>query len=158
MDQAENEGIDLYEMEPGETVTFMAATGNARSSQQVSVTRGAEYRYADYGYGTYLTYQYTVNSVMCPPQLIVYSRLNRDLAQEHIQSIRLGMVKHWLKYATMAQRLLAMMDFYRRKWLWKSECRSQIYSGTSCCVVCEWQFRCFFWCKHYCTESCEKTL
>ena len=24
MDQAENEGIDLYEMEPGETVTFMA--------------------------------------------------------------------------------------------------------------------------------------
>ena len=60
MDQAENEGIDLYEMEPGETVTFMAATGNARSSQQVSVTRGAEYRYADYGYGTYLTYQYTV--------------------------------------------------------------------------------------------------
>ena len=49
MDQAENEGIDLYEMEPGETVTFMAATGNARSSQQVSVTRGAEYRYADYG-------------------------------------------------------------------------------------------------------------
>ena len=58
MDQAENEGIDLYEMEPGETVTFMAATGNARSSQQVSVTRGAEYRYADYGYGTYLTYQY----------------------------------------------------------------------------------------------------
>ena len=60
MDQAENEGIDLYEMEPGETVTFMAAAGNARSSQQVSVTRGAEYRYADYGYGTYLTYQYTV--------------------------------------------------------------------------------------------------
>ena len=47
MDQAENEGIDLYEMEPGETVTFMAAAGNARSSQQVSVTRGAEYRYAD---------------------------------------------------------------------------------------------------------------
>lgn len=42
MDQAENEGIDLYEMEPGETVTFMAAAGNARSSQQVSVTRGAE--------------------------------------------------------------------------------------------------------------------
>ena len=27
---------------------------------RVSVTRGAEYRYADYGYGTYLTYQYTV--------------------------------------------------------------------------------------------------
>ena len=59
LEQAESNGIDLYAMEAGETVTFMAAAGNARSSQQVSVTRGAEYRYADYGYGTYLTYQYT---------------------------------------------------------------------------------------------------
>lgn len=60
LEQAESNGINLYAMEAGETVTFMAAAGNARSSQQVSVTRGAEYRYADYGYGTYLTYQYTV--------------------------------------------------------------------------------------------------
>ena len=60
LEQAESNGIDLYAMEAGETVSFMAAAGNARSSQQVSVTRGAEYRYADYGYGTYLTYQYTV--------------------------------------------------------------------------------------------------
>lgn len=60
LEQAESNGIDLYAMNEGETVTFMAAAGNARSSQQVSVTRGAEYRYADYGYGTYLTYQYTV--------------------------------------------------------------------------------------------------
>ena len=59
MEQAEENGIDLYAMEAGETVTFMASTG-ARSSQQVSVTRGALYRYADYGYGSYLTYQYTV--------------------------------------------------------------------------------------------------
>ena len=44
------------------------------------------------------------SSVMCPPQLIVYSRPNRDLVREHIQSIRLGMAKHWLKYATMAQK------------------------------------------------------
>ena len=60
LEQAESNGIDLYVMNEGETVTFMAAAGNARSSQQVSVTRGAEYRYADYGYGSYLTYQYTV--------------------------------------------------------------------------------------------------
>ena len=60
LEQAESNGIDLYAMEAGETVTFMAATGNARSSQQVSVTRGTMYRYSDYGYGTYLTYQYTV--------------------------------------------------------------------------------------------------
>ena len=60
LEQAESNGINLYAMNEGETVTFMVAAGNARSSQQVSVTRGAEYRYADYGYGTYLTYQYTV--------------------------------------------------------------------------------------------------
>ena len=60
LEQAETNGIDLYAMDAGETVTFMASAGNARSSQQASVTRGTMYRYADYGYGTYLTYQYTV--------------------------------------------------------------------------------------------------
>ena len=60
LEQAETNGIDLYAMDAGETVTFMASAGNARSSQQVSVTRGTMYRYVDYGYGTYLTYQYTV--------------------------------------------------------------------------------------------------
>lgn len=59
MEQAEEVGIDLYAMEAGETVTFMAKT-SARSVQKVSVTRGTLYRYADYGYGSYLTYQYTV--------------------------------------------------------------------------------------------------
>ena len=59
LEQAEEEGIDLYAMEAGETVTFMAKT-SARSVQKVSVTRGTLYRYADYGYGSYLTYQYTV--------------------------------------------------------------------------------------------------
>ena len=59
MEQAQETGIDLYDMAPGETITFMASTG-ARSTQKVSVTRGALYRYADYGYGSYLTYQYTV--------------------------------------------------------------------------------------------------
>ena len=59
MEQVEEEGIDLYAMEAGETVTFMAKT-SARSVQKVSVTRGTLYRYADYGYGSYLTYQYTV--------------------------------------------------------------------------------------------------
>ena len=59
IEQAEEEGIDLYAMEAGETVTFMAKT-SARSVQKVSVTRGTLYRYADYGYGSYLTYQYTV--------------------------------------------------------------------------------------------------
>ena len=60
LEQAETNGIDLYAMDAGEIVTFMASAGNARRSQQVSVTRGTMYRYADYGYGSYLTYQYTV--------------------------------------------------------------------------------------------------
>ncbi len=46
-------------MEEGESVTFYASAG-ARSVEQVSVTRGDCYRYADYGYGSYLTYKYTV--------------------------------------------------------------------------------------------------
>ncbi|MCB7508474.1 LPXTG cell wall anchor domain-containing protein [Blautia sp. MSK20_18] len=59
LEQAEEEGIDLYAMEAGETITFMAMT-SARAAQKVSVTRGAMYSYADYGYGSYLTYKYTV--------------------------------------------------------------------------------------------------
>lgn len=62
LEQAESNGIDLYAMDAGETITFMASAGNARSSQQVSVTRGTMYRYADYGYGSYLTYQYNQTS------------------------------------------------------------------------------------------------
>lgn len=54
LEQAESNGIDLYAMDAGETVTFMASAGNARSSQQVSVTRGTMYRYADYGYGSWI--------------------------------------------------------------------------------------------------------
>ncbi len=60
MEQAEDNGIDLYLMEEGETVTFMATDIATESTQQVSVTRGTCYRYSDYGYGTYLTYKYTV--------------------------------------------------------------------------------------------------
>ena len=57
--QAQEQGIDLMAMEEGESVTFYASAG-ARSVEQVSVTRGDCYRYADYGYGSYLTYKYTV--------------------------------------------------------------------------------------------------
>ena len=40
--------------------TFFAGWKYSSSVQKVSVTRGTLYRYADYGYGSYLTYQYTV--------------------------------------------------------------------------------------------------
>ena len=72
--------------------------------QQVSVTRGAEYRYSDYGYGTYLTYQYTVQfgNVSATAYCVEPSKPVREV--EHMISIRLGMVKHWQRYATMAQK------------------------------------------------------
>lgn len=57
--QAQEQGIDLMAMEEGERVTFYASAGT-RSVEQVTVTRGECYRYADYGYGSYLTYKYTV--------------------------------------------------------------------------------------------------
>ncbi len=57
--QAGEQGIDLAAMEAGESVTFYASSG-ARSMEQVTVTRGDRYNYADYGYGSYLTYKYTV--------------------------------------------------------------------------------------------------
>lgn len=60
MDQAEDSGIDLYSMEEGEVVTFMAREASSRSTKKVTVTRGNCYHYSDYGYGSYLTYQYTV--------------------------------------------------------------------------------------------------
>ena len=145
MDQAENEGIDLYEMEPGETVTFMAAAGNARSSQQVSVTRGAEYRYADYGYGTYLTYQYTVKfgNVSATAYCVQPSKPGPGTGTYTINKVGDG--KALAKVCYYGTKASGDDGFFnRRKWLWKSECRSQIYSGTSCCVVCEWQFRCLF--------------
>ncbi len=57
--QAVEQGIDLMAMEAGESVTFYASAGE-RSMEQVTVTKGDCYRYADYGYGSYLTYKYTV--------------------------------------------------------------------------------------------------
>ena len=38
----------------------MARVASTTSTKKVTVTRGACYQYSDYGYGSYLTYQYTV--------------------------------------------------------------------------------------------------
>ena len=54
------EGIDLYSLDEGESVIFMARVASTTSTKKVTVTRGACYQYSDYGYGSYLTYQYTV--------------------------------------------------------------------------------------------------
>ena len=60
MEQADEEGIDLYSLDEGESITFMARVASTTSTKKVTVTRGACYQYSDYGYGSYLTYQYTV--------------------------------------------------------------------------------------------------
>ena len=60
MEQADEERIDLYSLDEGESVTFMARVASTTSTKKVTVTRGACYQYSDYGYGSYLTYQYTV--------------------------------------------------------------------------------------------------
>ena len=60
MEQADEKGIDLYSLDEGESVTFMARVASTTSTKKVTVTRGACYQYSDYGYGSYLTYQYTV--------------------------------------------------------------------------------------------------
>ena len=60
MGQADEEGIDLYSLDEGESVIFMARVASTTSTKKVTVTRGACYQYSDYGYGSYLTYQYTV--------------------------------------------------------------------------------------------------
>lgn len=59
LEEAEKQGIDLAALEIGESVTFYAES-KERASQQVTVTKGAGYSYADYGLGTYITFRYTV--------------------------------------------------------------------------------------------------
>ena len=61
--QAVEQGVDLLELEEGESVEFTAAAPRlyaARASQRVTVTAGSWYYYADYGLGSYLTCPYTV--------------------------------------------------------------------------------------------------
>lgn len=59
MAQAEDQGIDLMSMEAGESISFYASADTS-SKEKVTVTRGSCYKYADYGYGSYLTFKYTV--------------------------------------------------------------------------------------------------
>lgn len=60
--QAEEQGIDIQSMEPGESVSFTAASKAraAKTSQTVTITQGDWYYYADYGLGSYMTSPFTV--------------------------------------------------------------------------------------------------
>lgn len=62
--QAVEQGIDLQELEDGESITYTARSNKlfaAKSSQNVTITRGDWYYYADYGLGSYLTSPFTVS-------------------------------------------------------------------------------------------------
>ena len=62
--QAEDQGIEIRELENGESVSFMAKAPMmraARASQSVTITQGDWYYYADYGLGSYLTCPFTVS-------------------------------------------------------------------------------------------------
>ncbi|WP_368371480.1 SpaA isopeptide-forming pilin-related protein [Ruminococcus sp. 1001136sp1_2201st1_G3_2201SCRN_220225] len=60
LEQAGEQDIDLMAMEDGETVSFTAVNTSTRATQDVDVTRGTAYYYADYGLGSYVTYKYTI--------------------------------------------------------------------------------------------------
>ena len=60
LEQAGEQDIDLIAMDDGETVSFTAVNTSTRATQDVNVTRGTAYYYADYGLGSYVTYKYTV--------------------------------------------------------------------------------------------------
>jgi len=62
--QAVEQGVDLLELEEGESVEFTAVTPMlyaARAFQHVTVKAGDWYYYADYGLGSYLTSPFTVS-------------------------------------------------------------------------------------------------
>lgn len=60
LEQGAQEEIEIFSLEEGETVTFMAAARANTGNLSVDVTRGSCYYYSDYGLGSYLTYEYTV--------------------------------------------------------------------------------------------------
>ena len=59
LEQAQEQNLNLMEMEEGETASFIATY--ASTTTDVSVTRGSCYYYSDYDLGSYLTYKYTVS-------------------------------------------------------------------------------------------------
>lgn len=67
LEEAVEEGIDLAEMEVGETIAYsvsMAASlalTASTSTETVTITRGDWYYYADYGLGSYMTAPYYVS-------------------------------------------------------------------------------------------------
>ncbi|MCD7888196.1 MAG: Cna protein B-type domain protein, partial [Clostridiales bacterium] len=60
LEEAEEAGIDLAALEVGETVT-VSASSLTSSKEEVTITRGSWYYYADYGLGSYMTAPYYIS-------------------------------------------------------------------------------------------------
>lgn len=61
MEQAKEQEVPLAAMETGETLTFQAYGSLTRAAQTVTVTKGDNIYYSTYGYGSYLTCEFTVS-------------------------------------------------------------------------------------------------
>ena len=101
-------------MEDGETVSFTAVNTSTRATQDVDVTRGTAYYYADYGLGSYVTYKYTVKfgNVSATAYCVQPSKAGPGMV--FIRSPNWVTAKHWQKYATTAQRHPAKMDSFQK--------------------------------------------
>lgn len=63
LEQAEEQEVEIAEMETGDMVTFAAVPklASATGTQYVTVEKGPLYRYSDYGLGSYLTEPYYIS-------------------------------------------------------------------------------------------------
>ena len=117
MDQAEDSGIDLYSMEEGEAITFMAREASTRSTKKVTVTRGACYQYSDYGYGSYLTYKYTVKfgNVSATAYCIQPEKSSPGTGTYDITKLSDDGEKSWLRFVIMERRRQVMKDSLQKR-------------------------------------------
>lgn len=139
-------------------VTFMAREASSRSTKKVTVTRGNCYHYSDYGYGSYLTYQYTVKFGNVSATAYCIQPEKSVLEPEHT-ILQAGDGKKLAKVCYYGTKAAGDEGFFtRRRRLWQFKCRCQIYSGSSCCILCKWwRFR-FFRSKQQSKNTCYETV
>ena len=114
LEQAGEQDIDLIAMEDGETVSFTAVNTSTRATQDVNVTRGTAYYYADYGLGSYVTYKYTVKfgNVSATAYCVQPSKAGPGMV--FTRSPNWVTAKHWQKCATTEPKHPVKMDFFLR--------------------------------------------
>ena len=102
LEQAQEQNLDLMEMEEGETASFIATYASATTD--VSVTRGSCYYYSDYDLGSYLTYKYTVsfNNVTATAYCIQPSKSSPGMVYLRLPDWE--MERNLPRSATMVQR------------------------------------------------------